>query len=59
LELNVLLYLGVLSFVGGPGWTVTTWSKQLGDMVVTAALTAIPGACFWYCFTRKSSLVFD
>lgn len=30
LELNVLLYAGVLAFVAGLGWTVTTWSQQLG-----------------------------
>ena len=32
LELNVLLYASVLAFVSGLGWTVTTWSKQLGDV---------------------------
>lgn len=55
IELNVLLYAGVLAFVGGLGWTVSTWSKQLGDVVVLAVLTAILGACFWYCFSRASA----
>ena len=32
LELNVLLYAGVLAFVAGLGWTVSTWSQQLGDV---------------------------
>ena len=32
LELNLLLYAGILAFVAGLGWTVTTWSKQLGDV---------------------------
>ena len=59
LELNVLLYLGVLSFVAGLGWTVTTWSHQLGDVLIVTALSAILGACFWYCFTRAPSLIFD
>ena len=52
LELNVLLYAGVLAFVAGLGWTVTTWSQQLGDIVVVAVLSAILAACFWYCFSR-------
>ena len=69
LELNVLLYVGVLAFVGGLGWTVTTWSQQLGDVVVLAVLTAILAACLWYCFSRapawsrgevpSPSLIFD
>src|SRR5271163_2275629 len=52
LELNVLLYAGVLAFVAGLGWTVTTWSHQLGDVLVLSILTAILAACFWYCFSR-------
>jgi len=53
LELNVLLYAGVLAFVAGLGWTVTTWSRQLGDVVVLTALSIILAACFWYCFSRS------
>lgn len=52
LELNVLLYAGVLAFVAGLGWTVTTWSKQMGDVLVLAILSTILAACFWYCFSR-------
>jgi|NGEPerStandDraft_6_1074524.scaffolds.fasta_scaffold07610_1 hypothetical protein len=52
LELNVLLYAGVLAFVAGLGWTVTTWSQQLGDVVVLTILSTILAACFWYCFSR-------
>jgi hypothetical protein len=52
LELNVLLYAGVLAFVGGLGWTVTTWSQQLGAVLVLAVLSSILAACFWYCFFR-------
>jgi hypothetical protein len=52
LELNVLLYAGVLAFVAGLGWTVTTWSQQLGDVVVVSVLSAILATCFWYCFSR-------
>jgi hypothetical protein len=52
LELNILLYAGVLAFVAGLGWTITTWSQQLGDVLVLTLLTAILGACFWYSFSR-------
>jgi len=68
-ELNILLYLGILAFVAGLGWTVTTWSQQLGDVLVLAVLSAMLAACFWYCFSRapawsptetpSPSLVFD
>jgi hypothetical protein len=69
LELNILLYAGVLAFVAGLGWTVTTWSRQLGDAIVLTVLSALLAACFWYCFSRapawssaatpSPSLVFD
>ena len=69
LELNILLYAGVLAFVAGLGWTISTWSQQLGDVLVLAILSAILAACFWYCFSRapawspaetpSPSLVFD
>jgi len=69
LELNVILYAGVLAFVAGLGWTISTWSEQLGDVLVLAILSALLAACFWYCFSRapawspsetpSPSLVFD
>jgi hypothetical protein len=52
LELNVLLYAGVLAFVAGLGWTVSTWSQQLGDVLVLTVLSIILAACSWYCFSR-------
>jgi len=52
LELNVLLYTGVVAFVAGLGWTVSTWSHQLGDALVLTVLSSILAACFWYCFSR-------
>ena len=55
LELNILLYAGVLAFVAGLGWTVTTWSQQLGDLLVLAVLSTIFAGCFWYCFSRASA----
>ena len=52
LELNILFYAGVLAFVAGLGWTVTTYSQQLGDVLVLVILSTIFAACFWYCFSR-------
>jgi hypothetical protein len=52
LELNLLLYAGVLAFVAGLGWTISTWSKQLGDVLVLTILSIILTASFWYCFSR-------
>ena len=52
LELNILLYAGVLAFVAGLGWTVTTWSQQLGDVLVVSVLSIILAVCSWYCFSR-------
>jgi hypothetical protein len=69
LYLNILLYAGVLAFIGGLGWTAETYSSQLGDLVVIACLTALLGACLGYCFykalpysnaeTPSPHLVFD
>src|SRR6266446_10493161 len=52
LELNILLYAGILAFVAGLGWTVSTWSQQLGDVLVLTILSTLLAACFWYCFSR-------
>src|SRR3984885_6712891 len=52
LELNLLLYAGVLAFVGGLGWTISPWSQQLGDVLVLAILSIILTASFSYCFFR-------
>jgi len=69
LELNLLLYAGILAFVAGLGWTVTTFSQQLGDVLILTALSAILAVCFWYTFSRapawssaevpSASLLFD
>jgi hypothetical protein len=55
LELNILLYAGILAFVGGLGWTISTWSQQLGDVVVLTILSGIVAACFWYCFSHAAA----
>ena len=52
LELNLLLYAGVLAFVAGLGWTISTWSRQLGDVLILTIISIILAASFWYCFSR-------
>src|ERR1700735_2647027 len=52
LELNLLLYAGVLAFVAGLGWTISTWSQQIGDVLVLTILSIILAVSFWYCFSR-------
>jgi hypothetical protein len=51
-ELNTLLYLGVLSFVGGVGWTIQTRFVRLGDAAILSALTLTFCFCLYYCFSR-------
>jgi hypothetical protein len=51
-ELNTLLYLGVLSGVAGIGWTVTTYSARLGDAAVLSSLTCVFCWSLYYCFAR-------
>jgi hypothetical protein len=55
IELNALLYLGVLALVGGLGWTVQTYFTNLGDAAILAALTTLLAACLYYCVSRTSA----
>src|SRR5580658_6335304 len=57
LELNILLYAGVLAFVGGLGWTVSTWSQQLGDVLVLTTLSALPRRLFLVLLLQRARLV--
>jgi hypothetical protein len=52
IELNALLYLGVVAFIGGLGWTVHTYFTQLGDAAILLPLTTVLAACLWYTFSR-------
>jgi hypothetical protein len=52
LELNTLLYVGVLSFVAGVGWTIQTYLARLGDAAILSALTILFLSCLYYCFSR-------
>ena len=52
LELNALLYLGVLALVAGLGWTVREHFAQLGDVAIVVPLALVFACCLFYCFTR-------
>ena len=51
-ELSALLYIGVLSFVGGLAWTFRANVASLGDVAILAVLLLIAAGAFYYCFTR-------
>lgn len=51
-ELSVVLYLGVLAFVGGLGWTMRAYVANLGDAAILSLLTLIVAATFYYCFAK-------
>ena|SRR2546425_12306761 len=51
-ELNGLLYLGVLSFIAGLGWTVQTYFTNLGDAAILSGLSALFAGSLYYCFSR-------
>ena len=52
LELSALLYIGVLSFVGGLGWTVRAYVANLGDAAIIALLLLIVAGAFAYAFAK-------
>src|SRR5215213_1360277 len=68
-ELSALLYIGVLSMVGGLAWTFREYVASLGDIAILSILTLMMGLAFGYCFSRTApysndevespSLVFD
>ena len=52
LELNALLYIGVLSVAAGLAWTFQTYFSNLGDAFILGSLSAILIASLYYCFSR-------
>jgi predicted membrane protein DUF2157 len=54
LELQALLYLGVLAFTAGLGWTIQEHFAALGDAAILAALAVVCVGCLFYCFMRTS-----
>ena len=54
LELNALLYIGVLSFVAGLGWTFRTYFTSLGDPFVLTVCSLLFAGCLYYCFSHAA-----
>jgi hypothetical protein len=54
LELNAFLYIGVLSFVAGLGWTFQTYFTNLGDPFILTTFSLLFAGCLAYCFSRAS-----
>jgi hypothetical protein len=52
LELNALLYAGVLAVAGGVAWTVAMYAERMGDAAIVAALTCAFVATLAYCFAH-------
>ena len=46
---------GVLALVAGLGWTISTWSQQLGDVLILTALSILLAVSLWYCFSRAAA----
>jgi hypothetical protein len=51
-ELNALLYLGVIAFVAGLGFTIRERFADLGDAAILSGLALVVAVTFYYCFTR-------
>src|SRR2546425_1077043 len=51
-ELHALLYLGVLSFIAGLGWTIQRYFASLGDAAILIGLSALLALSLYYCFSR-------
>ena len=53
-ELSALLYLGVLSVVGGLVWTFRENIASLGDVAILSILALLMTLAFGYCVTRTA-----
>lgn len=51
-ELNALLYLGVISIVAGLTWTFRDYVADLGHAAILSTLGLLLAAAFWYCFSK-------
>src|SRR5438105_10285479 len=54
LELNALLYGGVLAFAAGLEWTVREHFANLGDAAIVVSLSALVAGSLYFCFTRAA-----
>lgn len=58
-ELSALLYVGVLSLVGGLVWTFRDYVANLGDVAILSILTLLMTGAFYYCFSRTGPYSHD
>ncbi len=54
-ELNAILYIGVISLVAGLGWTFRDYVTDLGDVAILSILGLLMAMSFGYCFVRGPS----
>jgi len=54
-ELSALLYVGVLSIVGGLVWTFREYVASLGDVAILSILALLMVLAFGYCFSRTAA----
>ena len=59
LELNALLYVGVISFVAGLGVDVPAYFTNLGDPLILAVFSLLFAGCLYYCFSRAAPYSYD
>ncbi len=55
-ELNALLYIGVVSIVGGLAWTFRDYVVNLGDAAILSMLGLLMAGAFGYCFTQGARI---
>lgn len=58
-ELNVLLYIGVVSIVAGLGWTFRDYVVNLGDAAILSILGLLMAVSFGYCFSKGPAYTND
>ena len=51
-ELNALLYIGVVALVAGIAWTFRDYVTSLGDVAILSILALLMAASFGYCFAK-------
>jgi hypothetical protein len=58
-ELHALLYIGVVSIVGGLVWTFRDYVVNLGDAAILSILGLLMAGAFGYCFTKGPAYTND
>ena len=58
-ELNALLYIGVISIVAGLGWTFRDYVVNLGDAAILSILAVLMAGAFGYCFSKGPAYTND